>query len=95
MSEAFPEIEEYYVFGHNIGGNVALELAKAYPLKVKGCIMLALQAQKDHNKKIYEAITKQDKTLYKQVLKDYHQEGAIKEESIEKALEFMKKQTNG
>ena len=90
MNEIFPEIEEFYIFGHNIGGNVALELAKAYPDKVKGLIMLALQAQKDNNNKIYEVIEKSDKDLYKGVLKDYYQQFAIDDKAIENTLKIMK-----
>ena len=44
MSETYPEIKNYYIFGHNIGGNVAVELAKLHPESVKGLVLLALSA---------------------------------------------------
>ena len=44
MSETYPLIKEYYVFGHNIGGNVAMELAKSHPESIKGLVLLALSA---------------------------------------------------
>ena len=44
MTSTFPEIQDYFIFGHNIGGNVAMELALNHPTKVKGIILLALSA---------------------------------------------------
>ena len=41
MEEQYPEIDEYYVFGHNTGANVAMYLALLHPEKVKGLVLLS------------------------------------------------------
>ena len=71
MRETFPEVKEFYVFGHNIGGNVAIELAKLNPNSVKGLVLLALSAQNDKNNEIYDVVKSQDKEAYRKILVDY------------------------
>jgi pimeloyl-ACP methyl ester carboxylesterase len=56
MNEAFPHIKDYLVFGHNIGGNVAMELAVKHPEKVKGIVLLALSAQNDKGNDMYKVV---------------------------------------
>ena len=47
MTETFPHIKDYFIFGHNIGGNVAMELAIKHPSFIRGIVLLALSAQND------------------------------------------------
>ena len=56
MKEEFPEIKDYYVFGHNIGGNVAMELARSHPESVKGIILLGLSSQNDKKNGMYDVM---------------------------------------
>ncbi len=56
MNEAFPHIKDYIVFGHNIGGNVAMELAKSHPGSVKGIVLLGLSAQNSKNNGMYDVL---------------------------------------
>ncbi len=44
MTETFPHITSYFIFGHNIGGNVAMELALQHAKVCKGIVLLALSA---------------------------------------------------
>lgn len=41
MNETYPQIKEYFIFGHNIGANIASYMALLYPEKVKGLILSA------------------------------------------------------
>lgn len=41
MEETFPEIEDYYVLGHDTGAIVGLKLALKHPEKVKGLTLLS------------------------------------------------------
>ena len=71
MKEEFPEVEDYYVFGHNIGGNVAMELAKSHPKSVKGIVLLGLSSQNAKNNGMYDVMETQNLELYKKVLACY------------------------
>lgn len=42
MKEKFSDINEYQIFGHDIGASVAVELALLDSLKVKGIVLLDL-----------------------------------------------------
>ena len=41
MEEAFPEIDDYYVFGHDTGAIVGMKLAIKHPEKVRGLTLLS------------------------------------------------------
>lgn len=41
MNEKFPEIEDYYVFGHDTGAIVGMKLALLHPEKVRGISILS------------------------------------------------------
>jgi pimeloyl-ACP methyl ester carboxylesterase len=71
MKEEFPEVKDYYVFGHNIGGNVAMELAKSHPGSVKGIVLLGLSAQNSKNNGMYDVLESKNLELYKKVLACY------------------------
>ena len=71
MKEEFPGVESYYVFGHNIGGNVAMELAIKHPECIKGMVLLGLSSQADKNNGMYDVRKSQNIELYKKVLAYY------------------------
>jgi len=41
MEKTFPDVKDYYIFGHDIGAIVGLRLAAKHPAKVRGVCMLS------------------------------------------------------
>ena len=49
IKETYWDMEDYFLFGHGIGGLVATEMAIKYPYKIKGVFLLGLKVPNTGN----------------------------------------------